>query len=87
MRDVPGRKTDVNDATWLAHVLAHGLQKTLEDANLKLASAVSNIMGKSGRAMLDAIVAGETDPAKLVEQPSQGIVRKPSSPFVNERSC
>jgi transposase len=46
------------------------IQKTLEDANLKLASAVSNIMGKSGRAILDAIVAGETDPAKLIEYAS-----------------
>jgi transposase len=102
VRNVPGRKTDVNDATWLANLLAHGLirasfvpptqiqelrdltrtrkqlvreqaqhvqriQKTLEDANLKLASAVSNIVGASGRAILNAIVAGETDPQKLVE--------------------
>jgi len=101
VRNVPGRKTDVNDATWLADLLAHGLirasfvppraiqelrdltrtrkqlvreqtqhvqrvQKTLEDANLKLASVVSNIVGRSGRAILDAIVAGETDPVKLV---------------------
>lgn len=102
VRNVPGRKTDVNDATWLAELLAHGLirpsfvpdaptqelrallrtrkqfvrdkskhiqriQKTLEDANLKLASAVSNVVGRSGRAMLDAIAAGETDPDKLVQ--------------------
>lgn len=101
VRNVPGRKTDVNDATWLADLLAHGLirasfvpptpiqelrdltrtrkqlvreqgqhvqriQKTLEDANVKLASVVSNIVGMSGRAILDAIVAGETNPEKLV---------------------
>jgi len=101
VRNVPGRKTDVNDAMWLADLLTHGLirasfvppmsiqelrdltrtrkqlvreqgqhvqriQKTLEDANVKLASVVSNIVGMSGRAILDAIVAGETDPEKLV---------------------
>jgi transposase len=102
VKNVPGRKTDVNDATWLAELLAHGLvrgsfvperplqelrdltrarkqlvrervqhvqrlQKVLEDANLKLSSVISNIVGKSGRAMLDAIVAGETDPAALAK--------------------
>lgn len=102
VRNVPGRKTDVNDAMWLADLLAHGLirasfvpptsiqelrdltrtrkqlvreqgqhvqriQKTLEDANVKLASVVSNIVGMSGRAILDAIVAGEGNPEKLVE--------------------
>lgn len=101
IKNVPGRKTDVNDAMWIADLLAHGLirasfvpetpiqnlrtltrtrkqlvrekaqhvqriQKTLEDANLKIASAVSDIMGKSGRAILDALVRGETDPEKLV---------------------
>lgn len=102
VRNVPGRKTDVNDATWLAQLLAHGLirssfvppeqtqehraltrmrkqltrehgrhvlriQKTLEDANIKIASVISSIMGKSGRAILAAIVAGETDPEKLAD--------------------
>jgi len=43
------------------------IQKTLEDANVKLASVVSNILGQSGRAMLDALVAGETDPEKLAD--------------------
>jgi transposase len=101
IRNVPGRKTDVNDAMWIADLLAHGLirasfvpptviqdlrailrtrkqlvreksqhvlrvQKVLEDANVKLSSVVTDIMGKSGRAMLDAIVAGETDPDTLV---------------------
>jgi Transposase and inactivated derivatives len=100
VKAVPGRKTDVNDATWLADLLAHGLirgsfvpdaatqelrgllrtrkqlvrertghtqriQKTLEDANLKLGSVVSDVVGLSGRRMLEAVVAGETDPATL----------------------
>lgn len=102
IRNVPGRKTDVNDATWIADLLAHGLirssfvpppeiqelrdltrtrkqlvreiaqhnlriQKTLEDANLKVGSVLSDILGKSGRAMLHAIVAGESDPDKLAD--------------------
>jgi transposase len=102
IRNVPGRKTDVNDATWIADLLAHGLirssfvppvaiqelrdltrsrkqlvretaqhnlriQKTLEDANLKLGSVLSDVLGKSGRAILGAIIAGETDPEKLAD--------------------
>jgi transposase len=97
---VPGRKTDVNDAMWLAELLAHGLirasfvpdrqtqemrnllrtrkqlvreqsrhlqrvQKTLEDANIKLDSVLSSLMTKSGRAMIEALLAGETNPVKL----------------------
>jgi transposase len=100
VRNVPGRKTDVGDATWLAELLAHGLirasfvpdtptqelrallrtrkqlvrekashtqrlQKTLEDANIKLDAVLSDLLGMSGRAMLEALVAGESDPAKL----------------------
>jgi transposase len=100
VKNVPGRKTDVNDAAWLADLLAHGLirgsfvpdeqtqemrdflrtrkqlvrersghiqriQKTLEDANIKLDSVIANIMGVSGRAMIEALITGETDPAKL----------------------
>jgi len=100
IRNVPGRKTDVNDAMWIADLLAHGLirssfvpppaiqdlrdltrtrkqlvrevsqhalriQKGLADANLKLGSVLSDVPGQSGRAMLDAIVAGEADPGKL----------------------
>ena len=100
VRNVPGRKTDVNDATWLSELLAHGLirpsfvpdratqelrallrtrkqlvrervshvqrlQKTLEDANVKLASVLTDIVGVSGRAILEALVAGESDPAVL----------------------
>jgi transposase len=100
VKNVPGRKTDVKDAEWLAELLAHGLvrasfvppepiqqlreltrtrkqfvqdrssniqrlQKILEDANIKIDCVISDILGKSGRAMLEAIAAGETDPEKL----------------------
>ena len=41
------------------------LQKTLEDANIKLDSVISDVMGKSGRAMIEAMIAGETNPVKL----------------------
>jgi transposase len=113
IRNVPGRKTDVNDAMWIADLLAHGLirssfvppqaiqqlrdltrtrkqlvrevsqhslriQKVLEDANLKLGSVLSDVLGKSGRAMLDAIVAGQSDPA-LLAQLAQGTARKKSA--------
>jgi len=102
IRNVPGRKTDVNDATWIADLLAHGLirssfvppsriqelrdltrtrkqlvreiaqhtlriQKTLEDANIKVASVLSNVIGTSGRAMLAAIISGEEDPERLAD--------------------
>jgi len=46
------------------------IQKALEDANIKLTGVVSDILGKSGRAVLDALAAGETDPEKLVERTS-----------------
>jgi transposase len=100
IRNVPGRKSDVNDATWIADLLAHGLirasfvpprpiqelrdltrtrkqlvrevvqhqqriQKVLEDANVKLDSVVSNVLGASGRRMLRAMIAGEQNPDKL----------------------
>jgi transposase len=44
---------------------ANRIQKVLEDANIKLASVASDVLGVSGRAMLEAIVAGETDPERL----------------------
>lgn len=100
MRNVPGRKTDQSDATWIADLQAHGLirnsyiptepvqdlrdltrtrkqlvreraqhvqriQKVLEDANVKLASVLTDVMGLSGRMILEAIVRGEDDPTKL----------------------
>lgn len=46
---------------------ANRLQKVLEDANLKLASVASDVLGVSGRAMLDAILAGESDPEVLAD--------------------
>jgi transposase len=101
VKNVPGRKTDVNDATWLAELMAHGLirgsfvpaagiqelrallrtrkqftrersshvqrlQKTLEDANIKLDSALSDVLGLSGRRMIEALIAGVSDPDDLV---------------------
>src|SRR5437899_7010023 len=100
VRNIPGRKTDVNDATWIADLLAHGLirgsfvppapvqelrdltrtrkqlvreiaqhtlriQKTLEQANIKLTGVLADILGVSGRAILHAIVTGEADPERL----------------------
>lgn len=100
LRNLPGRKSDVNDATWLADLLAHGLvrgsfvpprpiqdlrdltltrkqlvrersryvqriQKVLEDANVKLSSVISDIVGTSGRKILDALVVGEIAPERL----------------------
>jgi transposase len=47
--------------------VSNRIQKVLEDANLKLGSVASDVLGKSGRAMLKAIVGGETDPMKLAE--------------------
>ena len=43
------------------------VQKVLEDANIKLASVATDVMGVSGRAMLEQIVQGQTDPAILAE--------------------
>ncbi len=109
LKTVPGRKTDVRDAEWIADLLRHGLlkgsfippapqrelrdltrhrttvvqerarsvnrlQKLLEDANLKLAAVVTDVMGVSARAMLAAILEGETDPAVLADL-AQGKLR------------
>ena len=102
VRSVPGRKTDVSDAAWLADLGAHGLvrasfvppppvralrdltrtrtvitrertrevqrlEKLLEDAGIKLSSVATDITGVSGRAMLEALIAGERDPAVIAE--------------------
>jgi transposase len=100
VKNVPGRKTDVNDAVWLADLMAHGLirgsfvpdeptqqmrnllrtrkqfvrergshiqriQKALEDANIKLDSVVTDLLGLSGRRMIEALIGGQTDPQAL----------------------
>jgi transposase len=100
IRNVPGRKTDVKDAEWIAELLAHGLirgsfvpdrpfqelrdltrarkqfvrergrnvqriQKVLQDANIKLDSYLTDITGLSGRRMLAAMIAGQSDPKVL----------------------
>jgi transposase len=102
IRNIPGRKSDTNDATWISDLLALGLirssfvppapiqelrdltrtrkqlvreitrhtqrmQKTLEDANVKLTEVISDILGTTGRAILKALVAGETDPERLAD--------------------
>jgi|SRR5262245_6665465 len=47
--------------------VSNRIQKVLEDANLKLGSVAADVLGKSGRAMLRALIAGQTDPAVLAE--------------------
>lgn len=101
VRNVPGRKSDISDAAWLADLLAHGLirasfvpprpiqelrdltrtrkqlsrqvaqatqriEKVLEDANLKITSVITHLLGVSGRAILRALIEGETDPERLL---------------------
>lgn len=100
VKALAGRKTDVQDAEWLADLLRHGLlkgsfipseelralrdltryrtklgderksevnrvHKVLEDANIKLASVASDVMGVSARAMLAELIAGQTDSTTL----------------------
>jgi transposase len=107
VRNIPGRKSDQKDASWLADLLAHGLvrssfvppqpiqemrdltrtrkqltrevvqhvqriQRVLEDANVKLASVLTDILGASGRRILVAMIAGESNPERLAE-----LVRRP----------
>ena len=109
VKHVPGRKTDVKDAEWLAELLSYGLlkasfipaklqrdlrdltryrvklvqervrvvnrvQKVLENANIKLGSVASDPLGVSGRQMLAALVAGETD-ATLMADLAKGRMR------------
>lgn len=47
--------------------LVNRVQKVLESANIKLASVASDVMGVSGRAMLEAIIAGQASPAEMAE--------------------
>src|SRR4029453_7746755 len=46
-----------------SHILR--MQKTLEDANIKLDSVITDVLGLSGRKMIEALIAGQRDPAKL----------------------
>jgi transposase len=113
VKNVPGRKTDVNDATWLADLMAHGMikasfvpdeptqqmrdllrtrkqivrersshiqriQKTLEDANIKLDSVVTNILGLSGRRIIEALIAGQTVPQALAMLAHRSIKATPN---------
>lgn len=100
IKAVPGKKTDVGDAEWIADLLRHGLlqgsfipdrpqrelrelvrsrrvlirqraevvnriQKVMEGANIKLSSVVSDVLGASGRAMLEGIIQGRLDAKEL----------------------
>jgi len=102
LKKVPGRKSDVSDAEWIAQLLQCGLlqgsfvpsrnlrnlrdltrhrtqltgeqtrvanriHKLLEDANIKLGAVASDVLGVSGRAMLQALLDGEQDPARLAD--------------------
>jgi transposase len=102
VKQVPGRKTDCQDAAWLCQLLEAGLlkrsfvppkpirtlrnltryrksqiserqreanrlHKILEDTGIKLDCVATDILGKSGRAMLDALVSGTTDPEVLAD--------------------
>lgn len=102
MRNIPGRKTDVADASWICQLIEFGLvrpsfvppapirelrnltryrkaqieertretqrlDKILQDAGVKLSSVASDILGKSGRDMLAALVAGTTDTEVLAD--------------------
>jgi transposase len=110
LRNVPGRKTDVADAAWIAQLVAHGLvrpsfvppkeirelreltryrktviqdrsreaqrlHKTLEGAGIKLSSVASDILGASGRAMLQGLIGGTHDPDILADL-ARGRLRK-----------
>jgi transposase len=75
MKALPGRKTDVKDAEWIAQPLRHGLLSEFHSnpnsksarggANIKLGSVVSDIMGISSKDVLYVIADGEEDPMKL----------------------
>src|SRR3989454_8873721 len=100
VKNVPGRKSDLSDAEWLADVAAHGmvrpsfvpppeirelreltryrktqidertreiqrLEKTLQDAGIKLTSVASGVWSVSSRRIIEALIAGERDPIKL----------------------
>jgi len=56
--------------------VASRVEKVLEDANSKLAAVATDVLGASGRAMLEAIVAGEQDAEKLAELAQRGLRKK-----------
>ena len=108
IKNVPGRKTDMNDAMWIADLLACGLirgsfvpeeemqqlrsltrtrkqfvreqtrqvqriEKTLEEANIRLGSVISDIMGVSGRRIINAMIDGvRNQHSWRPRQPDQG---------------
>jgi transposase len=111
VKKVPGRKTDVKDAEWLAQLLECGLlsgsfvpppvirelrdltryrtrlvqdgaretlrvQKVLEDAGIKLSSVATETLGVSGRAMIEALIAGERDPEVLADLAQRRLRKK-----------
>ena len=111
IKQVPGRKTDVKDAQWLAELLQFGLlkasfippppirelraltrqrtalvndrarvanriQKVLEAANIKLSSVATDVLGASGRAMIDKLIAGEQDAEILANEARGSLKRK-----------
>ncbi len=112
IKAVPGRKTDMNDAMWIADLAAHGLikasfvpeeeqqelrtlmrtrkqlvreqtrhvqriQKALTEANIRLDSVLSDIMGRSGRRIIEAVIAGVRDPRKLAALAGRGVKATP----------
>ena len=112
IKNVPGRKTDMNDAMWIADLLACGLieasfvpneevqelraltrtrkqlvreqtrhvqriEKTLAEANVKLSSVISDIVGASGRRMIQAMIDGVRQPNKLAELAGKQIKATP----------
>jgi transposase len=112
IKNVPGRKTDMNDAMWIADLMACGLlrasfvpdealqqlrslmrtrkqlsreqvrhvqriEKTLEEANIKLGAVICEVMGMSGRRMIEAMIAGVRDPGKLAALADRRIKASP----------
>jgi transposase len=112
IKQVPGRKTDINDAMWIADLLACGLirasfvpeeeiqelrslmrtrkqvvreqtrqvqriQKTLAEANIRLDTVISDIVGVSGRRMIEAMIAGVRNPHQLAALAHRGIKASP----------
>ena len=114
IKQVPGRKTDMNDAMWIADLLACGLlkasfvppeeiqelrsltrtrkqlvreqtrhvqriEKTLEEANIKLGAVLSDVMGVSGRRMIEAMIAGEGNPHRLAALAERSVKASPKA--------